>query len=643
MPVIITPLQRLAPRRSWLNRHGVALFFWTGITALSLPLLLVLLTLLVDTLAVRGPSALAALESGIQAGRVPSSAGVDAGLWVQVARFGDRLAWRWLPWLCRHAPLLTSTAGALFSLVVATLFLLVLLSISRTRSRVAAARSARETVTWLRSAIHRQTLRLGPSDLTGQRYQAALKLFVDDAETIREALAQWRSRYVRSCVLLPVLVVSILAIDFRLGLQCLIPTIACWLIFRYERGNGAQKRQVAEAHAETEARFLAEALKQTRLVRGYNMEEFEQSLFARHLERMTKQSSTGRRLERAALSTARVITWAGVALVLLLISLRVVSAIAPLPLSSAVALAAALAWFAAELNSWERQRQFRANLDVSGDRIYRYLDEIPEVGQAVGAKFIEPVSSSIVFEAVHYEQQGHQILRGLDLRIESGQEVAIVSLDALSPRAVAYLLPRFIEPTRGRVLFDGEDTAWGTLESIRAETLYVGSDDPVLSGTVFENIACGDSRYSLTEVIEAAKLVHVHKFITQLPQGYDTVLGQHGVTLAAGEAFRLGLARAAVRNAAVLVIEEPQVLLDEDTKSLIDDAYQRLSAKRTVIYLPGRLSTIRRCDQVVMLHDGVVDGIGPHSELTRMSALYRHWDYVTFNTYSRRLRRLQQV
>src|SRR5690606_10288662 len=123
---------------------------------------------------------------------------------------------------------------------------------------------------------------------------------------------------------------------------------------------------------------------------------------------------------------------------------------------------------------------------------------------------------------------------------------------------------RFIEPTRGRVLFDGEDIAWGTLESIRTEVIYVGGDDPVLSGTVLENIVCGDNRYSLQDAIEAAKLVHAHKFITQLPQGYETMLGERGEQLDVGAAFRLGLARAALRDPAVLIIEEPTVLLDED-------------------------------------------------------------------------------
>jgi len=605
------------------------MFVWIALAALSIIVLLTLLTLLVDLLVARGTGQF----------RTADMASVrlepDIGLETQVSRFGRLPLWSWLAPLCEEFPVLQTTSGALSVLALLTLLTAIFHTYARGRSRLHSARSAREQATWLRSSIHRQTLRLGPSDLTGQRYQAALEHFVEDAELVRESLAEWRWRFVRAWFLLPVLVLCILAIDWRLGIECLIPTVACCFVFRYERKQGIIRRQIAESHAETEVRFLAEGLKQTRLVRGYNMEEFEQTLFNRHLSRMTSKEQTGRRLERLALSTARFAIWVGLTLVLLLIALRVTSATAPLPLASAVVMIVALGLIAVELNSWDRLLKEQNGLMASGDRIYRYLDEIPEVGQAVGAKFIEPVSRSIVLEAVHYQHQGHQLLRGIDLKIEARTQLALVALDPLLPKAVAYLLPRFIEPTRGRVLFDGEDISWGTLESIRTETVYLSSEDPVLSGTIADNIICGDSRYTLQDAVEAAKLVHAHKFIVNLKQGYDTVLGEHGERLDVGTAFRLGLARAALRDPAVMIIEEPKTQLDEDTKALIDDAYQRLSAGRTMIYLPGRLTTCRRCDQVVMLHDGQVEGIGTHQELNKASELFRHWDYVTFNTFTR--------
>jgi ABC-type multidrug transport system fused ATPase/permease subunit len=127
--------------------------------------------------------------------------------------------------------------------------------------------------------------------------------------------------------------------------------------------------------------------------------------------------------------------------------------------------------------------------------------------------------------------------------------------------------------------------------------------------------------------------VHAHHFISKLPQGYETWLGEDNVVLDAGQAYRIGLARALARDPALLVIEEPGTALDEDTKSLLGDTYDRLIAGRTVIFLPTRLSTVRRADRVVLVHEGQVAETGRHEDLVRSSDLYRHWEYTRFNAF----------
>ena len=229
----------------------------------------------------------------------------------------------------------------------------------------------------------------------------------------------------------------------------------------------------------------------------------------------------------------------------------------------------------------------------AADRIYRYLNQTPAVSQAVGAKFLEPLSRTIRFEAVSYSLPNRRkLLDGIDLVLNAGEVIAVVSFDPLKARALACLLPRFIEPQAGRILFDGEDIAWGTLESLRAETVYVGGSDPFFTGTVVENIICSHSGYTLPDVTEAAKTAHAHNFILKLPQGYETVIGEHGEQLDAGQGFRLGLGRAVLRDPALMIIEEPTDSLDEDSKSLLDDSYNRIVKGRTVIFL--RIG-FRRC------------------------------------------------
>lgn len=178
---------------------------------------------------------------------------------------------------------------------------------------------------------------------------------------------------------------------------------------------------------------------------------------------------------------------------------------------------------------------------------------------------------------------------------------------------LASLLPRFIEPQQGRVLYDGEDIAWATLESLRAETLYVTGADSPLYGTVFDNLRAGNPEISLQQATDAAKMAHAHNFIVRLSNGYETVLGGATEDLDAGQAFRLSLARAILRNPAVLIVEEPRQPLDEDAKAWLSDTYERLLPGRTVIFLPSRLSTLKRVDEVIVIEHGQIAAVGPQS------------------------------
>jgi len=135
----------------------------------------------------------------------------------------------------------------------------------------------------------------------------------------------------------------------------------------------------------------------------------------------------------------------------------------------------------------------------------------------------------------------------------------------------------------------------------------------------------------LPQVIEAAKIAHAHHFIQKLPQGYETPIGEMGHALTVGEQFRIGLARAILRDPAILIIEEPTAPLDEDTKSLLDDTFARFLPGRTAIFLPHRISTIKSCDQVFLLHRGRIEAAGTHKELLAHNDLYRHLHYLEFS------------
>ncbi|MCA8994107.1 MAG: ABC transporter ATP-binding protein [Planctomycetaceae bacterium] len=626
-------LRRLIPKRSWGDRHGLGVVLWTVMGALGSVAAIGCSTLLLDLLIHRGQ--VTTLTSPLTEEIIDADPlfQQDWGLYATAGRYGSAIGWQWLPWTVTKFPALANTGNALACLILFALVSLLLTVWSHSQARFHSSASARNQATSLRSALHRQTLRLGPSDITDSRFQTAFQLFTTDSEVVRRALSAWRVGLVRGYVIIPLLVGLALCIDWRLGMLCLIPSGFCWWIFRREQSRRSRERELADSRVETEVQFLAEGLRKTRLVRGYNVEEFEQKNFDQHLARLNEESQLGRNQERWLRATGAMLLLFAGAIVLFLIGLRVVTPLVPIPLASGMTLALIVVVLALEIPRIEQVVSQESVMTLAASRIYRYLDEIPEVGQAVGAKFVEPLANVITFESVGYERGTHKYLNSLDLKIAAGSQVALIALDDQIPRMVAYLLPRFMEPTSGRVLYDGQDIAWGTLESIRAETIYVGGDDPVLNGTVAENLLCGDASFALQDATEAAKLVHAHSFITKLPQGYETVLGEHGEQLPPGEAFRLSLARAVLRKPTVLIVEEPRVIFDDDTKSLIDDAYQRLAQGRTLIFLPARLSTVRRCEQVVLFDGGKVEAIGTHAELRKNSELYRHWDYTRFNTF----------
>ncbi|MEZ6065860.1 MAG: ABC transporter ATP-binding protein [Planctomycetaceae bacterium] len=534
---------------------------------------------------------------------------------------------------------LQTSVAALLTLLTCLLCVLLVRLFALSHVRMVAARIATEVALGLRRSIHRQAMRLGPSDLEGHvQQEMSIDLFTNTVSRVRDGLSSYLSKALVEVAVAVLMLVPMLVIDWRLALQCLVPLAAIAYLLATEQQRRREIRRLAEAEADAELRPLADALRKTRLARAYNMEEFEHRQFQSRLERYSDEVLRGWLGETWSLRSSRMLVLVFSAAVVFLLVARTLTDLQPLSAGLVWTMASALFLFGlAGVRLWDIWRT-RRDCEIAADRVYRYLAEAPEVSQAVGAKFLNPVSSSIIFESVSYRYNERTLLDRLDLRITAGTRLALVSDDPLVARAVAYLLPRFIEPHSGRVLFDSEDIAWATLESLRAEAVYVGASDPFFTGTVFENLSCGESKYTLQDVTEACKTAHAHKAIAALPNGYETQIGEHGESIPVGLAFRIGLARAVLRNPAVLIIEEPTTRLHEDDKALIDDAYQRVLKGRTAILLPTRLSTIRSCQQIAFLGDGTVIAQGPHEELVRSNEPYRHWEYVHFSSFSRQQR-----
>jgi ABC-type multidrug transport system fused ATPase/permease subunit len=539
--------------------------------------------------------------------------------------------------LYRSVPALRQNMSALLMLLAAGIVTWLLRVSASAQLKTTCRRAASEVATRLRRHLHRQALRLGAEDLDGRGLSGAKELFRDEATRVRLALFEWLHCGARCPWEAAFLIVAAASIEWLLTAQWTFFALVGWYLIDRGWSRAEHARRLASDRSLTELNYLSEGLAQGRLVRGYGMENAELERFQTRMDRYVEQLRVQDRIQddplwlRLAMSLS---VAALAALLLYLLSARVLWD--EITVAGAGVFLAAFGLGMATAARWKRLPEWRRDVSRAAEKIWRYLDLLPTVSQAVGAKFLQPLTKTLHYDGVTYRTPDDRVLIDrLDVQITGGRCYAVLSLDPLEPKAFGYLMTRFIEPQAGRILFDGEDIAWGTLESLRAETVYVSADDPPLAGTVLQNILAGRTDVSLSEATDAAKDARAHNFIARLPQGYDTVLGGADETLDAGQRFRLALARALLRNPSVLILEEPAGPLEEDTKQLLDDTYNRICPGRTVFFLPQRLSSVRRCDEIIFFQNGRIEAYGPHALLVKESPLYRHWEYVHFNEFRR--------
>lgn len=543
---------------------------------------------------------------------------------------------RWLAWSCQRFPSLQATDSALPWLLAVGLAMGFLQSTAMTQMVTLASRAAGRTAGQLRQSLHRHSIRMGTSDLVDARTAEVLGLFTTEVETVRFGIDKWIRTIFRSPMQLFVLTMLAITLNWMVTIECMLPLLACWYLIRRERRYLDREQTLNRDRATTDLKLLGEGIRKSRLVRGYQLEANEDQRFEKHLARYQGRLHEIERRERRAFWLSRMLGLTCFSLVLFLLGARMQGlpdSPEHLTLAEGLLLLSCFALGLKPVESLANLRRLRGEAGQAAERIYRYLNTIPEVGQAVGAKFLQPLEKMIEMESVVYRQGKRNLLDKLSLKIPAAGTTAVVAFDALEARALISLLPRFIEPHSGRVLIDGEDINWATLESLRAESLLVGGKEPWYTGTILENITGGESRYSLTQATEAAKMVHAHNFIQKLPLGYETTIGEHGDQLRDVQGFLLALARAVLRDPALLIIEEPLLEMTDDEKAHMEDAARRASAGRTTIVLPSRISTLRRADRIVLLNRGKVEVVGTHDVLLKTSALYRHWEYMNFNEF----------
>jgi ATP-binding cassette subfamily B protein len=271
-------------------------------------------------------------------------------------------------------------------------------------------------------------------------------------------------------------------------------------------------------------------------------------------------------------------------------------------------------------DAWERIQESLA----AGDRVDELLQESPEIEERPDAARLESrARGEIVFENVSFcYSQGEMVLEDIGLEIGAGEMVALVGPTGVGKSTLVSLIPRFYDPVAGMVRLDGVDTRQLELESLRQQVSIVLQDVFLFHGTVRENIQFGNPEASEADIVRAAQVANAHQFIRDLPDGYDTLIGERGVKLSGGQKQRLSIARAVLKDAPILILDEATSSVDTETELLIQEALERLMAGKTTIIIAHRLSTVRNADKIIVLEDTHIAEVGTHEELVSMGGLY---------------------
>jgi ATP-binding cassette subfamily B protein len=273
------------------------------------------------------------------------------------------------------------------------------------------------------------------------------------------------------------------------------------------------------------------------------------------------------------------------------------------------------------LGMWVGQAQ-RAT--ASGERIFQVLDEPEEVADRPGATDLPPGDGEIRFENVSFSYlPGRPVLEQLDLALDAGTTLALIGHTGAGKTTLASLVPRFYDVDSGRVIVDGVDVRDVTLASLRREIGVIPQDPFLFSTTVRENIAFGRPEMSDAEIERVARLAQAHEFVERLPQGYETVIGERGITLSGGQRQRIAIARALAVDPRILILDDATASVDATTEAQIRAGLREVMSGRTTLIIAHRLSTIALADEIVVLDGGRIVCRGTHEELLETSAVYR--------------------
>ena len=454
-----------------------------------------------------------------------------------------------------------------------------------------------------------------------QRVGDLMSRLTMDVALVQQLLTADMVQYVTAPPVILFGLAGMFVLNWRLSLFVIIfAPFTVYIVSRYGRRIGRLTRSQQERLGDLNAR-LHERLASIRIIQSFTRERYEIEQFRGLNERTFEAIMRVARVGALAPQVIQVLSTSALAIAAAYAGLLVISKQLSLAvLATYFTLTQRVGVYFLKFGSL----QLRVSQSLGAlARVWEVLSREPEVQESPEARPLPPLQGRVVFRGVSFSYAGGEsVLHDVNLEIAPGEVVALVGPSGAGKTSIANLLMRFYDPAAGEVEVDGHDVRQVTLESLRSQIGLVPQETILFGGTIKENILYGRADATDEEVIEAAKAANAHQFISALPNGYGSEVGERGVKLSGGQRQRIAVARALLKNPRILILDEATSSLDAESEALVQEALERLMKGRTTLVIAHRLSTIRRATRIVVLSDGRVVEQGTHQELLAARGMY---------------------
>jgi ATP-binding cassette, subfamily B, bacterial len=520
-----------------------------------------------------------------------------------------------------------STLELLYVLIAAIMVLALVRGLLYYQQKLLAARVGQQVTADIRVDLYSHLQRLSFTFHDRRRTGDLLARLTSDIRLLRDIFIQMPLALTSELFLVIGMIVVMALMDWSLTLIALavLPGIAI-VLRMYQRPMRQAIRRQREREGDL-ATIAAEVLGAIKVVKGFTREEHEIGRFTVENKRSLRTGLKAARLEAKLRWFAEVAVAIVTAVVVGVAARRVLAgALSP---GDLIVFVSYLRTFNRPLRHVSRMAERAARGAAAGERVMEMLEIEPGVADEEGSVRARRLRGAITFEGVSFAHRGQgTVLSEVDLTIAPGERVAIVGPTGAGKSTLISLIPRFYDPAEGRVLIDGHDVREFTLRSLRDRIALVFQEPVLFATTIAENIGYGKPDATMEEIVAAADGAGIHEVIAALPQGYGTVLGERGGTLSGGQRQCVAIARAMIKDAPIVLLDEPTTGLDGQSSALVLDALQRLMAGRTVIMISHDLGTIRNADRIVVVDGGRIADEGAHDELVRRNGLYRSYHHL---------------